>query len=139
MVMDLCVILAENECSFEICGFGQLRWPVDVKYDLSTFIEQLPEALRCIKDRVPVEVDLYGQGIERSLKFETKGEFVHISCESRTGWVPRPDVEKIGYLDLLSMLESVASEFTSSLRLVWPQLGGRARFVIGSDDESIGQ
>jgi hypothetical protein len=128
VVMDLCGVLAKNECFFEIGGFGQPRWPVDVKYDLSTFVEQLPEALRRIQDRMPAEIDLYGQGLERSLKFEIKDEFVYISCASRTSWIPKPNVEKVGYLDLLSMLESVAGEFASSLRLVWPQLVNEAPF-----------
>ncbi len=128
VVMDLCAVLAENECSFEVSGFGQLEWPVDVKYDLSTFVEQLPEALRGIRDRTSAEIDFYGQGLERRLIFEFKGELVNISCESRTNWVPKPNVEEIGYQELLSMLESVASKFASSLRLVWPQLENKDPF-----------
>ncbi|NED44980.1 hypothetical protein G3I65_34185 [Amycolatopsis sp. SID8362] len=129
VVMDLCVVLDDSDCVFEIGGFGQSEWPVDVRYDLSTFMEQLPEALERIRSGFPAEIDLYGQGIERSLRFEVDGDFVNVSCVSRTNWIPDPDIETIDLSKLLAMLESISVEFAESLRLIWPRAAAVAPFV----------
>ena len=129
VVMDLCQVLAENDCYFRIGGFGQSDWRVDVRYDLSTLIEQLPDTLDKVRSRLAAEIDLYAQGVERTLRFEINGDFVTVLCESRTSWTPEFSVEDIGYSGLLSMLESVATEFAESLRLVWPQLANSMPFV----------
>lgn len=123
VVMDLCSVLAEADCSFGIAGFGQAKWPVDVRYDLSTLVEQLPETLSRIKARESAEIDLYGQGTERTLAFSfgVGGDWVTVTCLSRTGWIPVPAQVELEYSKLLEMLESVAFEFAKSLRLVWPQ------------------
>lgn len=129
VVMDLCQALAESDCFFRIGGFGQSAWPVDVRYDLSTLIEQLPDVLDKIGSRLSAKIDLYGQGVERVLRFEVNGDRVEVSCESRASWIPEFDVQNIDHLDLLSRLESVAKEFAESLRLVWPELAGMEPFV----------
>jgi hypothetical protein len=129
IVMDLCQVLAGSDCFFRIGGFGQSDWPVDVRYDLSTLIEQLPDTLDKVRSRLTAEIDLCAQGVERTLRFEINGDLVVVSCESRTSWTPEFNVENIDYSDLLSMLESVATEFAESLRLVWPQLAGSVPFV----------
>jgi hypothetical protein len=110
IVMDLCAVLAESDCSFEISGFGQYEWPVDVRYDLSTLMEQFPETLSQIRSGGSAEIDLYGQGVQRSLRFEPRGNgLVSVLCESRTDWTPEPATELTSYSDLLFMLKSVWS------------------------------
>lgn len=122
VVMDLCQVLAETDCTFRIAGFGQSQWPVDVRYDLSTLVEQLPDVLTQIRAHESAEIDLYGQGIERTLRFGIHEDGVIVSCVSRTRWAPNPVKEELSYSELVSMLESVAAEFGESLRLIWPQL-----------------
>lgn len=130
IVMDLCTVLAESDCSFEIEGFGQCEWPVDVRYDLSTVMEQLPETLIKIRLGSSAEIDLYGQGVERRLRFEPYGGgLIAILCESRTDWTPEPATELTRRSDLLLMLERIAVEFAESLRLVWPSLVDADPFV----------
>lgn len=129
VVMDLCRALGETDCAFNIAGFGQTEWPVDVRYDLSTFVEQLPELLSRIRAGRSTEVDLYGQGVERTLRFDVEGDRIAATCVSRTGWIPEPPREELDCSELLEMLESVALEFAKSLRLVWPHCAEMVPFV----------
>ncbi|MBQ0989361.1 hypothetical protein KBX08_04555 [Micromonospora sp. H61] len=129
VVMELCSRLAETDCVFRMAGFGQEQWPVDIRYDLSTLIEQLPELLNGLRSNGPVEVDLYGQGVERTLSFVVAGDRVTATCASRTGWIPNPDVEEIELAELLAMIEAVAFEFAKFLRMVWPQCAKMAPFA----------
>jgi hypothetical protein len=129
VVMELCSRLAETDCVFRMSGFGQARWPVDIRYDLSTLVEQLPDLLGGLRANASAEVDLYGQGIERTLSFVVTGDRVTITCASRTGWIPNPDVEEIDRSTLLVMVESVASEFAEFMRMMWPQCARTAPFV----------
>jgi hypothetical protein len=129
IVMELCSRLAETDCVFSMAGFGQEQWPVDIRYDLSTLIEQLPELLSALRSNGSVEVDLYGQGVERTLSFVVVGDRVTATCASRTGWIPNPDVEEIDLAELLAMIESVAFEFAKFMRMVWPQCAKAAPFV----------
>lgn len=129
IVMELCTVLASSDCFFRIGGFGQSDWPVDIRYDLSTLIEQLPETLGAVRSRLPATIDLYGQGIERTLRFDFGGNFVNVSCDSRTRWKPEVNIQGMTYSGLLSMLESVAKEFAESLRLVWPRLATLPPFL----------
>lgn len=124
LVMDLCDILGDTDCVFRISGFGQAEWPVDVWYDLSTLVEQLPDALAALRSGEPAEIDLYGQGVERALAFEPAGDVVSIICSSRTSWQPVPDVETQALGDVTAMLEAVAREFAESLVMIWPQCAG---------------
>jgi hypothetical protein len=73
VAVDACSILAKMDCSFIGSGFGETAWPLDVGYDLSTFVEQLPESLIRIEIIGSAEIDLYGQGMERTLHFEVRG------------------------------------------------------------------
>lgn len=129
IVMELCSRLAETDCVFRMAGFGQKQWPVDIRYDLSTLVEQLPELLSALRSNGSVEVDLYGQGVERTLSFVVAGDRVTTACASRTGWIPNPDVEEIDLAELLAMIESVAFEFAKFMRMVWPQCAKTAPFV----------
>ncbi|BCB78383.1 hypothetical protein GCM10022251_30330 [Phytohabitans flavus] len=129
VVMELCSRLAETDCVFRMAGFGQEQWPVDIRYDLSTLIEQLPDLLNGLRSNGSVEVDLYGQGVERTLSFVVNGDRVTAACASRTGWMPNPDVEEIDLAELLAMIESVAFEFAKFMRMVWPQCAKTAPFV----------
>ncbi|MGK5518645.1 hypothetical protein ACSNN9_04745 [Micromonospora sp. URMC 107] len=129
IVMELCSVLAETDCAFSMAGFGQDQWPVDVRYDLSTLVEQFPDLLSGIRVGGSAEVDMYGQGIERTIRFAVSGDRVEATCISRTGWVPDPVIEEVDYSELLTMLESVAFAFAKSLRMVWPQCAEMVPFA----------
>lgn len=129
LVMELCLILADTDCAFRISGFGQERWPVDVPYDLSTVVEQLPDALTQLAKGRPADIDLYGQGIERTLHLRPDGDLIRIRCTSRTGWVPDPAAEVRSAEEVTSMLTTVAREFAECVRMIWPRHAGRSPFA----------
>ncbi|WP_162788546.1 hypothetical protein [Amycolatopsis albispora] len=119
LVMEACGHLSEARGGrFCVSGFGEDAWPVDVAYDLSAFMEQYPSVLAGVRERREVEVDLYSQGIERTLTFFPDGVLVTIRCRSRTSWQPIPDRESISQVDLNEMLSKLAFDFASALKEV---------------------
>ncbi|WP_406450801.1 nucleoside-triphosphatase [Streptomyces sp. NBC_00876] len=119
LVMEACEALAEaGDCGFRMGGFGTPEWPVDVAYDLSTLMEQLPALLAGVRAGREVEVDLYSQGLERTLTFHPEGEVVAIRCASRTRWVPEPEWERVPRDELLAMLTGLAADFADGLAAV---------------------
>lgn len=129
LVMEACEALAEAEGgSFHMSGFGTPEWPLDVAYDLSAFMEQFPDLLAGLKAHREVEVDLYSQGIERTLTFRPEGEAVGIHCASRTQWVPDPEWERLPQGELMAMLTTLAADFADGLAAVHSGLAGVAPF-----------
>ncbi len=95
IIMDMCEALADTKSFvFRIGGFGEERWPVDVATDLSVVLEQLPLALGATTRRLPFELDLYEQGIERRLEFVPTGDRYQITCRYIGSGV-EPTVEDI--------------------------------------------
>jgi hypothetical protein len=122
-VIEACGALAEvGDGSFHLGGFGDENWPVDVAYDMSAFVEQLPELLAGVREGREVEIDLYPPGIERTLMFRPAGSEVTIHCHSRTDWVPDPEVETIGQAELITMLSKLAEDFATALNAMNPRL-----------------
>jgi hypothetical protein len=77
---------------FEVGGFGQVRWPVDVAVDLAVVAEQVPAVLEGLALRRTVDLDFYEQGIQRLLTFEpADNDQLKVSCRSGTAWTPIPD------------------------------------------------
>ncbi|MFJ8795562.1 hypothetical protein [Streptomyces sp. NPDC102462] len=129
LVMEACSALSDAGGSrFHIGGFGSDEWPLDVAYDLSTFMEQLPALLVGVRDRHEVEVDLYSQGIERTLTFRPSGDLVVIHCDSRTNWVPSPERESIARSELVAMLSKLAEDFARGLKAINSELSEVAPF-----------
>ncbi|MFC0628326.1 hypothetical protein [Kribbella deserti] len=116
LVIEACSVIADGDCRFHIGGFGKSDWGLDIEYDMSAFMEQLPDLIAGLRARRSVEVDLYSQGIERTLEFDATGdEDVRIFCRSRTAWVPDPSVEIIGSDELQQMLVETAASFGNAL------------------------
>lgn len=131
LIIEACGALAEVDGSrFHVSGFGSGEWSLDVAYDLSAFMEQLPSLLAGVRGRREVEVDLYSQGVERSLTFSPKADSIFIRCESRTDWVPNPKFETIGRDDLLAMLSALASDFLEGIKLISPELAESEQFRV---------
>ncbi|GAB2873282.1 hypothetical protein GCM10027074_46260 [Streptomyces deserti] len=129
LVMEACSALSDaGGSTFHIGGFGSEEWPLDVAYDLSVFMEQLPSLLAGVRERREVEVDLYSQGIERTLTFHPIGDLVMIHCESRTDWVPNPERESITRSELVAMLSKLAEDFAGGLKAINSELSKVAPF-----------
>lgn len=102
-----------NTC-FEVSGFGETSWPVDVATDLATLIEQLPEALAVLEQGDgEFRIDFYEQGIERLIFGQVFGESTKLRCQSRTNWEPVPSEIEMRSGDLAAMLSSVLRQFLS--------------------------
>ncbi|SDP61973.1 hypothetical protein SAMN04487981_12926 [Streptomyces sp. cf386] len=129
LVMEACEALAEaGDGSFHMSGFGTPEWPLDVSYDLSAFMEQFPDLLAGLRAHREVEIDLYSQGIERTLTFRAEGGAVAIHCASRTQWVPDPEWERLPQGELMDMLTTLAADFADGLAAVHSGLAGVAPF-----------
>jgi hypothetical protein len=102
---------------------------VDVGYDMSSFIEQLPQLLTGLRTGQETKVDLYPQGLERILTFRPSGERVMIQCLSRTDWIPDPEVESIAATELIAMLSRLAHDFATGLRAIDSELSHVEPFV----------
>lgn len=118
LVMDACSLLEETDCRFHVEGFGSPDWRLDVGYDLSAFIEQLPGLLVAIRMRMTTEIDLYPPGVERTLDFRPTGDYVEIHCVSRTNWTPNPSIEIMKHDKLEKMFFMLAFDFATSLKLI---------------------
>ncbi|MEV1329877.1 hypothetical protein AB0J20_09905 [Micromonospora costi] len=128
LVMEACALLSETDCRFFVGGFGQDDWRLDVAYDLSAVLEQLPSILVGLRAGTEAELDLYSQGVERTLTFTRIGQDVIIRCRSQTSWVPNPDTEIMSSHDLESMFVRLANDFAASLELVDPDISSLPPF-----------
>lgn len=129
LVMEACTALFDAGGSrFHIGGFGNDEWPLDIGYDLSAFMEQFPSLIAGVRERREVEVDIYSQGIERTLTFRPSEDLVMIHCESRTNWVPNPEFESIAQSELVAMLSKLAQNFARVLKAINSELSGVAPF-----------
>lgn len=96
-------------------GFGQSIWPVDVSYDLSAVMEQLPDAVDMLRQGGHAEIDFYGQGIERLIEFSPQGTQIAVRCTSRLDRMPGPDVEFALRDDVDRLLGGLAHSFKVAL------------------------
>jgi hypothetical protein len=129
LVMDFCQLLSETDCRFVVSGFGQEEWPVNVSYDLSSVIEQLPAAITNVQRGLDAEIDLYGQGIERRLDFTVSGNRVEIRCTSGTQWSPDPDVHVLSDEEAMTLLTGLAHEFGVAVQRAVPDLAAKTPFA----------
>lgn len=92
VIADICEIFADTEkIQFIVSGFGDIRWPVDCRFDLPIIIEQLPEIIIKMKnDDFNFSLDFYEQGIEREVIFKGDKNNVILKCLSRNSWIPEP-------------------------------------------------
>lgn len=123
LVIEVCDVLGEAENGrFTLSGFGRASWPVSVDYDMSVFLEQLPDLLESLGSGGVFPLDMYAQGTEATLEFAPDGDHVTITCSSRTAWVPDPDTEHVDRGVLLGMLRELAMGFALAARTVDPAL-----------------
>ncbi|WP_398497949.1 hypothetical protein [Variovorax sp.] len=121
ILADACEAL-EGHAEFLIAGFGQDRWPVDLRTDLAVFLEQMPDALRAVRSGEEAEIDLYEQGIERTLELQPRGAGYAVRCVSRTDWQPVPEVDAFEGRAIETMLLGVRDAFLQALARLAPEL-----------------
>src|SRR5471032_2614651 len=79
ILIDVCEALS-NYVQFNVSGFGQDNWPVDVATDLAVFLEQLPYFMIAISAGENFELQFYEQGI--------RSEERRVGKECRSRWSP---------------------------------------------------
>jgi hypothetical protein len=128
LIMRACGVLDGTDAAFHIGGFGTDDWAFSVGYDMSAFMEEFPYLVDALRLGEETEIDLYPQGVERSLTFSPAGDQVAVRCVSRTSWTPRPDVEVCAADELLTMCTDLARAFSTALATVSPLLAQLAPF-----------
>lgn len=122
LVMDACELLAEAGCRFRMGGFGQDNWNLNVSYDMSTIIEQLPDVLAALDRGEQSDIDLYSQGIERTITITPDGDYIDLKCQSRTSWTPNPEMERLHRGYVIGAFQKLATDFAKALITVQPEL-----------------
>ncbi|WP_145797001.1 hypothetical protein [Kitasatospora atroaurantiaca] len=116
--------------AFRIGGFGHADWKFDVGYDMSTFMEELPGLIELLeRGEGRAEIDLYSQGVERTLLFEADGPVVRIEALSRTDWRPDPAVEILPMAELDRMVGELTRAFAQGLAVVDPEFAAQEPFT----------
>ncbi|MFB7944112.1 hypothetical protein ACFC6L_04265 [Kitasatospora phosalacinea] len=128
LTMIGCSDLAATDAAAEAGGFGA-PWHFDVPYDLSAFLEDLDRLLAAFHDRSRHVLDLYPQGLERTLTFTFPAPgLVAVHCASRTDWVPSPATEHHPYDQLHSRLTALARTFATALATAGSRAADRPPF-----------
>lgn len=127
LLASACDVLADTgSIFFQVGGFGQARWPVDVRTDLLVLLEQLQHFLGWLDlsliESDAFELDFYEQGIQRLLTFRKTQTVIEVSCSSQTKWQPRPKLETIAPADLEKSLKSLVETFHSSIEQFCPSV-----------------
>lgn len=132
VMSEICQSLARaGVVHFEVSGFGQPKWPVDVSTDLAVVAEQLPEVLAGLgRSEGEVALDFYEQGIQRLLSFERAGvDDVRVTCRSgQLGWDPDPHEHVVKRRELVRMLCTLGDEFANVARIECPLAASHPAF-----------
>ncbi|MXN27331.1 hypothetical protein [Delftia sp. CH05] len=121
ILQDICQAI-DGVAEFNVGGFGQERWPVDIKTDLPVFLEQLPQAINATLIGNAMEISFYEQGVERTIEFEPLGRGYRATCLSWAKWQPQPAIEYVSSDGLRNMLLRIQDEFLMVVEEVEPAL-----------------
>jgi len=128
LAMRACQELADAGYRFRMSGFGLDDWPVDVSYDMSTVVEELPDLLDALRRREDFDLDMYSQGIERTLTVRVDADRVDLGCLSCTSWRPDPSVETMDYGRFYAMTTDLAAQVARGLVRIGSRLADRQPF-----------
>jgi hypothetical protein len=95
---------------------------------MSAFMENLAELLAAVESRSHFELDLYPQGVERTLHFSFAGDVVSVRCSSRTSWQPSVPVEVMDFAEFRAMCTDLAKDFSRAVSLIGSQIADLAPF-----------
>ena len=117
---------------FEIM-IGSSSWPVDVRTDLSVFLEQMGALLQFLDvEEGTFTVSMYEQGIEANIVFNTSGDSARLHCEPLIqGTTTRFDTSTVlvAKSALISCAQQVRDAFVDGCKLVCPGLTSLPSFV----------
>jgi hypothetical protein len=123
ILSDICEALeATGRADFRIAGFGDAEWPLDVSTDLCVALEQVPHVIGRLFSGQPCELDLYEQGVQRTLAFKPNGSLTEVTCSSMTSWQPTPTSIEMRTEGLLIQLRRVTEDFCELVRSASPSL-----------------
>jgi hypothetical protein len=108
---------------FQIDGFGQNSWTVDIATDFVIFLEQLPNFTRWLMNQPSelFELSFYEQGLERNLIFQFQKQDCIIKCQSWGRWQPTFEVENISYKELKQMIKILVFQFIRAVQDNFPE------------------
>ena len=117
-------LAATGGVSFQVEGFGQDRWPVDVETDLAVVLEQLPAVLSGLRKLgEPFQLNFYEQGIERYLTGTRNGDEVRFECMSLSlRWSPNPSIEVVDLVEAERMFHELRRTYVAAVERVCPWL-----------------
>lgn len=126
-LMAACELIADaGVADFRLLCCGEHPWPVDVRTDLSVFLEQLPGLLQALMEGSPsFRLRMYEQGIETVLAFTRAGGLLQVRCEPLlAGGENRFGThgESLGVQMLVHSMAGVLSAFIQCCERVCPQL-----------------
>ena len=112
--------------SFLTRGFGEDEWWTDVRTDLATILEQLPDLLTWldIEGREGFDLDFYEQGMSRRLSMKREG--IEIRIEGRSlaphsePWTPAIGHETLHVDTLRANIEELISTFLTLAGSICP-------------------
>jgi hypothetical protein len=112
-----------GKLKFQVSGFGQLSWPVDIRTDLAAILEQVPFALMELhRDSGEFVLDFFGQGIEREINFSWEQNLVAMKCSSRTSWIPQPEIELASLSEIRKIFNNLLRDFCTVIQTFLPNL-----------------
>ncbi|MDY7012996.1 MAG: hypothetical protein SVX43_05235 [Cyanobacteriota bacterium] len=126
---------------FEMSGFGRETWPVEVYPDLACVLEQLSEAIDAIhQERYPFNLELYEQGIEKTITFVKENDeglikakchdfWPQEGCDRSSSWSPEPDTIVILKENLLSQLLFLKFSFIQAVQKKCSDLAAEDLFI----------
>jgi hypothetical protein len=123
IITDVCEELESEGATFSVGGFGQERWPVDVRTDLALLVEQLPVTIRRLKAGIPCHLGFWEQGVQRILQITYTDAEARIECQSMLGrWQPSPATITMPTSQLVEMLARVLDTFVEKMGEYRPAL-----------------
>jgi hypothetical protein len=130
IINDICDILQEIKVAdFIVSGFGDSKWPVDVRTDLSVILSQVSEVLEAINSSNDFDLDFFEQGVERYLSFTDKGNTFLVTCRSFTSrWEPKPNQISLDKRVFTKMIIDLKIEFCHAAKTICPKLSSHPWF-----------
>ncbi len=121
-----CQLIEDSDAAeLVIHGFGRANWSPAFGYEGLMVLEELPDAIACLRKREEFKIGIMAQGTESEFEFyySPDSSNVNVRCISYLdGWKPNPECETIAYDELLNMLESVRDTFVALLSRLLPEL-----------------
>ena len=122
LVMEICDNLSEDkEVIFKVQGFG-MRWPLDIRTDLSVIVPQLKNTINIRRITGYSSLDFYEQGIERKLEFSTQQRTIIASCRDLINGQEIGNTERFSVFYFENMMINFLRCFIECVRLKLPAL-----------------